>query len=370
MSKGERNYMAADVLEYLRELVALSGPSGAEEQVAQTIGRLVRPLADSLELDPFGNLIVVRQATDPEARRLVLAAHMDEVGFLIRGIDPDGFLRIEKLGGTDPRVLLAQRVWVRGSRGRLLGVIGTRSAHLQRETDRTTVPTHADLYLDIGARDADEVARMGVRQGDPAGFVGELTELGLGTGRFTAHALDDRAGCAVLLALLARFAAEPPPVSVIALFTVQEEVGLRGARAATLGRAHDLALAVDTTAVDDTPECGTQYLRLGGGPAIKIMDFSHLAHPAVRRGLLAAAEDAEARVQQEILAGIGTDAGALQFAGRGTPAGTLSLGTRYTHSPVEVLDRVDLEAAVELLYRFTLALPTLDLRFTTLDPAP
>lgn len=362
--------MAGEVLEYLRELVALNGPSGAEEQVAQAVGRMTRPMADSIELDPLGNVIATRRAVGPGARRLALAAHMDEVGLIVRSIDADGFLRIEKLGGTDARVLLGQRVWVRGSQGRLLGVIGTRSIHLLRDVDRTTVPTHAELYLDIGARTAAEVARMGVRQGDPVGFVGELAELGLGSGRFTAHALDDRAGCAILLALLHRFVDEPPPVTLVALFTVQEEVGLRGAQAASRGEPCDLALAVDTTAVDDTPEIGTMQLRLGGGPAIKIMDFSHLAHPASRRGLLAAATASGVEVQHEILTGIGTDAGAMQFGGRGTPAGTLSLGSRYTHSPVEVLDRGDLEAAVALLHQFVLDLPDLDLRFTTLDDAP
>ncbi len=362
--------MAGDVLEYLQELVALNGLTGAEEQVAQAIYRLARPLADRVDLDPLGNLIAVRQAANPTARRLALAAHMDEVGLIVRGIEPTGFLRVEKVGGVDPRILLAQRVWVRGSQGRLLGVIGTRSAHLLRDVDRTSVPTYADLYMDIGARSAEEVRRMGVREGDPVGFAGELTELGLGSGRFTAHALDDRAGCAILLALLDRFANEPPPVTLVVLFTVQEEVGLRGAQAATRGEVFDVALAVDTTALDDTPEFGTRYLQLGAGPAIKIMDSMQLAHPAVRRGLLAVAEEAAIAVQHEILTGIGTDAGAMQYGGRGTPAGTLSLGTRYTHSPVEVFDRAEVEAAVEILHRFVLALPDLDLRFTELDAAP
>jgi len=304
----EGGAMAGDVLEYLRELVAVNGPSGAEEQVAQAIGRLARPLADSLELDPLGNIIATRQATAHGARRLILAAHMDEVGLLVRAIGPDGFLRIETLGGTDTRVLLGQRVWVRGDKGRMLGVIGTRSVHLQRAADRATVPTHAELYVDIGARTAEEARRMGR--------------------------------------------------------------GLRGAQAAARGELCDLALAVDTTAADDTPEIGTLQLRLGAGPAVKVMDFSQIAHPAVRRGLLAAAAAAGVAVQHEILAGIGTDAGALQFGGRGTPACTLSIGSRYTHSPVEVLDRADLEAAVALLHRFVLALPDLDLRFTALDDAP
>ncbi len=368
--------MPTSVIDYLRELVALSGPSGAEEDVIRAIARLVRPFVDTLELDAFGNLIAVRQGATPDAPRCAIVAHMDEIGFLVRKIEDDGYLRFEKLGGSDNRVLLAQRVWVRPSagprsdRGRLLGVIGTKSAHFLKDADRTSVPPHTDQYIDIGARDRADVVRMGVRVGDPVGFAGELAELGLDSGRYTAHALDDRVGCAVLLAALDESRGQPLPVTVVALFTVQEEVGLRGARAAIEGRDADVGLAIDTTALDDTPETATYHLRLGAGPAIKAMDASTLPHPAVRRALLAAAERAGVTAQHELLTGIGTDAGALQFGGRGgagLPVGTLSIGTRYTHSPIEVLDEGDLDGAVRLLRHFLLALPGVDLRFTTLD---
>ncbi len=359
--------MPTPVIEYLRELVALSGPSGAEEDVIRAIAQRVRPLVDTLELDPFGNLIAVRRGATPDARRCAIAVHMDEIGFRVRKIEQEGYLRFEKVGGSDNRVLLAQRVWVRTGQGRLLGVIGTKSAHLLKDADRTSVPPHTEQYIDIGARDRADAERMGVRLGDPAGFVGELAELGLGSGRYTAHALDDRAGCAILLAALDELRGQPLPVTVVALFTVQEEVGLRGAQAVIQGQGADVGLAVDTTALDDTPEIGTYNLRLGSGPAIKIMDASTLAHPAVRRALTKAAEAAGVAAQHEILTGIGTDAGALQFGGGGVPAGTISLGTRYTHSPVEVLDKGDLEGAARLLREFLLALPETDLRFTALD---
>jgi endoglucanase len=354
-------------LEYLRELVALTGPSGTEQDVIQAIARLARPLADTIELDALGNLIVVRQAADAQARRCVLAAHMDEIGFRVRAIEPDGFLRFEKVGGSDNRVLLGQRVWVRANDGRILGVIGTPSVHLQKEPDRAVVPAHTSLYIDIGARDTEQAVGMGVKLGDAVGFIGELAELGRGSGRYTAHALDDRMGCAVLLALLARFAEQRPPATITAVFTVQEEVGLRGAQAAIKGQQADVGLAVDTTACDDVPEFGTNALRLGAGPTIKIMDFSLQAHPAVRRGLEQAADRASLPVQQEILSGIGTDAGALQFGGHGIPAGVVSLGTRYTHSPVEVFDAADLDAAVTLFQHFIELLPEMDLRFTILE---
>ncbi|MGY2895555.1 M42 family metallopeptidase [Deinococcus sp. UYEF24] len=361
------------IISHLRDLVALTGPSGCEEDVARALLRAARPLADSVEVDAFGNVVAVRRAAAEGARRLLIAAHTDEVGFRVRQVTAQGFLRLEKVGGTDDRILPATRVWVRTETGRLLGVIGTKSAHLLADTDRQRVVPYAELYVDIGARSAEEATDMGVRLGDPVGFVGELAELGRaepgkGSGRYTAHALDDRAGCAVLLALLERYRETPPPVTLIVAFTVQEEVGLRGAQAVASAHstgplAADVALALDMTAADDTPEVQGGHLSLGAGPAIKVMDFSTLAHPAVRRGLLAAAQAGGVAVQHELLKGIGTDAGALQYTGKGIPTGAVSVANRSTHSPVEVLDERDLEGALELLHGFVALLPDLDLRF-------
>ncbi len=354
------------VISYLRQLVNLTGPSGAEQDVMHAVFGLAQGVADRVSVDAFGNIVAVREGPQG-SRRLLIAAHLDEVGFLVRQITPDGFLRLEKVGGTDDRILPAQRVWVRTQAGRLLGVIGTKSAHLLGDADRGRVTPYAELYVDVGARGADEVAGMGVELGDPVGFVGELTELGKESGRYTAHALDDRAGCAALLALLGRYRDAPPPVTLIAAFTVQEEVGLRGAQAVARAQTADVALALDMTAADDTPETGGRHLQLGAGPAIKVMDFSTLAHPAVRRGLLEAAKRANLEVQRELLKGIGTDAGALQHIGHGLPAGALSVANRFTHSPVEVLDARDLEGAVDVLEHFARRLPELDLRFVELE---
>lgn len=357
------------VLEYLRELVSLTGTSGAEEDVARAVARLVRPLVDTVEVDALGTVAATRHAADAGARRLVLAAHIDEIGLRVTSIEPDGFLRFELAGGFDTRILLAQRVYVQAAEHRLLGVIGTRSAHLMRDIDRTSriVPAYTEQYIDIGARDRDEARAMGVRIGDPAGFVGDLAELGRASGRFVGHALDDRAGCAVALALLDDLRAQPLPVTITVLFTVQEEIGVRGAEAARDAYRGDVGLAIDMTALDDTPETGTNHLRLGSGPAIKVMDRMHISHPAVRRGLETAATQAGIAVQHEILMGIGTDAAALQFAGGGTPTAALSVGNRYTHSPVEVVDLRDLEDAVALLRGFVQVLPDLDLRFIALE---
>ena len=355
------------VMKHLRRLVEATGPSGSEEDVIRIVADLARPYADSIEIDAFGNVTAVRRAAQEGARQCVVSAHMDEIGFRVRKIEPGGFLRLEKVGGSDDRILPAQRVWVRTETDRLLGVIGTKSAHLLADGDRTTVVPYAQLYVDVGARSEQEAAEMGIVVGDPVGFVGSLDELGKGSGRYTAHALDDRAGCALLITLLERLKNSPLPVTLVAVFSVQEEVGLRGVAALSKHLQGDVALAIDMTAADDTPDTGSGTLQLGAGPTIKVMDFSTLAHPAVRRGLLGAARAAGLNVQPEILKGIGTDAGALQYLGRGVPTGAVSVTNRYTHSPVEVLDQADLEGAVDLIHQFLLDLPEMELRFVDLD---
>lgn len=204
---------------------------------------------------------------------------------------------------------------------------------------------------------------MGIRVGSPVGYASELTEVGLNTGRFIAHGLDDRAGCALLLELLRELKGVDLPGDLYAVFSTQEEVGLRGARTAAQALQPDVALAVDMTALDDTPDTGTANLRLGAGPTIKVMDASLLAHPAVRRLLESAAHEAGVETQAEILTGIGTDAGAFHQAGRGVPTGCISVGNRYTHSPVEMLDVRDLEAALRLLKATVLQVERADLSF-------
>lgn len=350
------------LLNYVRELVSLTGPSGHEEDVVRYLATALEGLADEVTIDPLGNVIAKKKGSQAGARSLMLSAHMDEIGFIVRKIEADGFLRFEKLGGHDDRVLLAQRVWVRGSEGRLLGVIGTKSAHLTAG-ERDRVVKHTEMYIDIGARSAEEARAMGVEIGTPVGYVGELTEVGRQTGRYIAHGLDNRVSCAMQLQLLADLKGTTLPGDLYAIFSVQEEVGLRGARTAGQAIQADVAIAIDMTALDDTPDTRTRHLELGLGPAIKVMDNSLLAHPAVRRALKAAAERAGVPVQFEILTGIGTDAGALHQAGPGIATGCISIGNRYTHSPIEMLDVRDLEGGYKLLKETVLGIQEVSLSF-------
>lgn len=350
------------LIDRLRQLVDLTAPSGHEEDAARFLYQSLQGLADEVTVDALGNVIARRKGARPGARSLVISAHMDEIGFIVRKIEPGGFLRFEKLGGHDDRILLAQRVWVRTAQGRILGVIGCKSAHLSGG-ERDRVVKHTEMYIDIGARSDEEVRQMGVTVGDPIGYVGELAELGRGTGRYIAHGIDDRAGCALLWHLLADLKGQELPGDLYAVFSVQEEVGLRGARTAGQAIGADVALALDMTAADDTPDTGTRHLQVGKGPAIKIMDNSLLAHPAVVRMLHAAASRAQVEVQVEILTGIGTDAGALHQAGKGAPTGCISVANRYTHSPVEMMDIRDLEGAYRLLKETVIGLEKANLSF-------
>lgn len=328
----------------LAALVERPGVSGHEQEVAAWLARAAAPLADAVWHDPFGNLVAERRAGRPGAPRLVLAAHMDTVGLVIRHVEEDGFLRFEKLGGTDDRLLLGRGVIIGTGAGPVRGVIGVRPYHLHRGRERRA-PGHEKMYIDAGAASAAEARALGIRPGDPVAFSGTLQ--GLGAHRVAGPGLDDRAGCALLIALLQAVAGVPLPVDLCAVFTVQEELGTRGARFLAHRLAADAALVVDTAVAEDTPELAERGgLRLGRGPGIKRMDAALVAHPRVWQRLEALAARLGLPHQPEIGQVGATDGRDLQLA---APTGGLSIPCRYTHSPHEVVDLRDLEAALALL---------------------
>lgn len=337
------------MLSLLKELTAHVGPCGYEHDVARAIYARLKDVADEIHIDGIGN-IVARKRGQNAGPRLVVAAHMDEVGFIVKKILNNGLLRFEKLGGHDDRILLAQRVRVRTESGILPGVIGTISAHMVKFDDPNKVRKHSSLYIDIGASSAEEAQNMGVRIGDPVVWATEVEELG--AYRLIGKSFDDRAGCAALVSAFEQIDASRLHGEFIAAFTVQEEVGLRGAHAVAHRVAADVALAIDTTAVSDTPEeMMDDTLELGAGVGIKVMDFSLIASVAVRKRLEGLAVEYGIAHQLELFPGIGTDAGELHKAG-GIPTGVLSIPSRYAHSPVEMMDKRDLEATRDLLVKF------------------
>ncbi|RLC88801.1 MAG: M42 family peptidase, partial [Chloroflexi bacterium] len=266
-------------------------------------------------------------------KKLVLAAHMDEIGVMVTHVDEKGFLRFTRMGGVRPLNCIGGRV--RFANG-TLGAI-----YVEHREDTSKPPTLTQLYIDVGATGRED-APAGV--GDPAAFVRSLERQG---NRIISKTLDDRVGCYVLIELLRQLTASP--YDLYFLFSVQEEITLSGARTSAFKIDPDLALAVDVTFTGDTPKALPMAVELGKGPAVKVQDARMIAHPLIREMLIAAAQQAGVPYQLEILRGGTTDASAMQLVRAGIPSGCLSIPCRYVHSPSEMVDVADVENAVKLL---------------------
>jgi endoglucanase len=290
------------------------------------------PKGVDARVDALGSLIVHRKGS-AGGRRVMVAAHMDEIGIVVTHVDKQGFLRFGSVGGVQLLPLMGGRV--RFANG-TPGMIG-----LEKLEDATRVPQMDKFYIDVGASGPDQCP---VRVGDIACFDRPCEELG---GRIVAKAMDDRIGCAVLLQTLKEITASPHELFFV--FTVQEEVGLRGAATSGFGVEPEIALAVDVTLTGDTPECPPMAVSLGAGPAIKIKDSGMLSHAGVKDWLIRTAEEAALPFQREVLIRGTTDATAIQVSRAGVPAGCVSIPTRYTHTPSEMVDFGDVQASVQLL---------------------
>ncbi|ERJ13252.1 M42 family metallopeptidase [Haloplasma contractile] len=344
--------------ETLKELIERSGPSGFEHDVVRYLVDRVKDLADDYWVDGIGNVIVVKEGKKP-GPSLVVSAHMDEVGFIVKKIEGNGLIRFENLGGHDDRVLLAQRVKIRTNKGIQYGVIGTISAHMKKFDDVSKIRKYSSLYIDVGVSSKEEVKELGINVGDPITWATDYQVFG--KNRVIGKGFDDRAGCAVLLKTLEEINFNEVSGTVYGVFSTQEEVGLRGAKVAGQQLNADVAIAVDTTAVSDTfEEMMDQTLFIGEGPGIKVMDSSLIASVAVRNKLIKIAKEHNIPYQLEIFTGIGTDSGSLHQAKAGVPSGVISIPSRYAHSPVEVIDLEDLKNSKELLKQFILALKDKD----------
>lgn len=333
----------------LQRLSDAFGVSGCEEEVRNILAEAVRPHVDELRTDTLGNLIAIKRARAGISRpvRVMLAAHMDEVGLMITHIEKDGLLRFQPVGGIDPRLLLAKRVLI--GRERVPGVIGVKPIHLLKPEERERVVPVEQMYIDIGATSKD-AAEKRVKIGDYAVFATRFGPHGLeGESRLVrGKAFDDRAGCAVLAAVLQ---GEPYPVEIAGVFTVQEEVGLRGARVAAYALEPDVAIALEGTICDDLPKEKDQspVTRVGKGPAITIADRTVVADRRLVQLLVNTAEKQGLPYQFKEPALGGTDAGAIHLTRAGVPSTALSVPSRYIHGPACVLSLDDLENAVALL---------------------
>jgi endoglucanase len=318
----------------IKKLVEAYGPSGHESQVRDLIRADIRNLPDYITVDPLGNLIAVIKKNSKSGKKVMLSAHMDEIGVIVSHVDERGFARFQPVGGVRPLSCVGGRV--RFADG-TIGVIGIDA----RRDDPGKVPGLSELFIDVGATSKEDCP---IKVGDVAGFYRPLEEAGH---RLMAKSMDDRIGVAVLVETLRTLKRTPHEVAFV--FSVQEEVGLRGAGTAAFGLDADLGIAVDVTATGDTPSGLKMEVALGGGPAIKVRDSGMLADPRIKDLLVQRAHEARIRSQLEILEAGTTDAAAMQIARGGLPAGCLSLPTRYIHTPSEMVDFRDVQAAVSLL---------------------
>lgn len=342
-----------ELLNMLKTLAEIPGPSGREDPVRSVVVELLKPYVDSLWVDTWGNVIGVKKGV--EEGRLMIAAHMDEIGLFVSHIEDDGFLRVVPIGGIIERSLLYQRVVLKTRNGGLVrGVVGLKPPHVAKPEELQKVPELRELFVDIGASSKEEVEKLGVRVGDVLVFDREVVELA-GT-RVTGKAFDDRVG--VVAMIKAASMIEKPRVDVYFVATVQEEVGLKGARTSAFAISPDAAVAVDVTIASDVPGVAKSewYTRLGKGPALKIADGRSasglIAHPKLFEFLVSLAEKHKIPYQVEVIPGGTTDASIIALNKEGVPAGTVSIPSRYIHSPVEVVDLNDVYNAALLLKHF------------------
>lgn len=339
-------------MDLLKKLSELPGAPGREERVRAFIEEQVSEFADEVRTDVMGNLYCRKKprGSVDEAERVMIACHMDEIAFIVRRIDDNGFIRIHNLGGFDTRNLFARRVRIETRDGEaIIGNLnpGGKPIHIASSEDRKKIPKINEFFVDTGL-DAEEVKKR-VRPGDPVTLVQEFIEMGdLVSGK----CLDNRAACWVGIRLLEVLQDSAYDVHVV--FTVQEEVGLRGATTSGFEVDPDIAIAVDTTLAVDTPGVPSedQITELGDGVAIKILDSYTVSHKELVDQFVAIAEAAEISHQYEVLPMGGTDAGALQRAKSGSKAITLSIPTRYIHTVTETIHKGDLQATVDLLAAF------------------
>jgi putative aminopeptidase FrvX len=333
-------------LQLLKRLSEVSGVSGREERVTALVRAELEGLADEVRQDALGNLIALKRGTGK--RRVMLSAHMDEIGFMVSHVDEKGYLRVQPLGGFDLRNLFARGVTVCAKGGDLSGILNPAAlpTHIADESERKKIPPIKDFVVDLGLP-PDEVQAK-VRVGDPVTLDQTFREVG---NLLVGKALDNRACVYVQLEVLRVLKGKPHADDVYAVFSVQEEIGLRGALTAAYGIEPDVGVALDTTLAVNYPRLYPEDVITvaGGGVGIKLFDSSMISTRWLVDEFIAAAEQHEIPYQLEVLPMGGTDGGAIQRSRAGVPNITLSLPTRYIHTIQEAIHRVDLEAQIRLL---------------------
>jgi endoglucanase len=338
-------------MELLRKLCETPGISGYEERIQKVIKEELEKVTDEVKIDKLGNIIGIKKTKkitgNSLPKKVMLAAHMDEIGFMISFIDKDGFLRFAPVGGFDPRTLIAQRVVVHGVKD-IGGVIGSKPIHILEEEEKKKATKIKDLFIDVGLK-KDEVSKI-VKPGDFVTLDRDFKELN--DKIITAKAFDDRVGVYVMIEALKRI--KDCYVDIYAVATVQEEVGVRGATVSSFSVEPDVGIALDVTIASDFPGTKEEEMVtiLGGGTAISLMDSHTISNKKLVDFLRKIAEENKIKYQTDILLGGGTDAGAIQRSKSGVPVCTVSIPTRYVHSVVEMCHKEDIESSIKLICKF------------------
>ncbi|MBE8539348.1 M20/M25/M40 family metallo-hydrolase [Geoglobus acetivorans] len=339
--------MYENVEELVKKLSDAHGISGYEDEIRDIIKAELEDHVDEIKVDRMGNIICVKNGKDYSQ---MIAAHMDEIGFMVKYIEDSGFLRITPIGGWFSQTALNQRVILHGKKGRIVGVLGCKPPHFMRDDERKKIIDIKDMFIDIGAESKEEVKEMGIDIGTPVTIDRECVRLG---NRITGKAFDDRAGVAIMIEALRRTESD---ATIYAVGTVQEEVGLKGARTSSFALEPDVALAIDVAPSTDYPGAESVKLdvKLDWGPVITVADAQGrglIAPKVVVDWLVETAEKHEIEYQLEVGEGGTTDATAIHLTKAGIPTGVVSVPARYIHTPVEVISLKDVDLSAELVAR-------------------
>lgn len=331
----------------LEKLSNIPGISGFEDRVRDFMINELKDYVDEIKVDDLGNLIVIKKG-EPNGKKIMLAAHMDEIGLMVRFIDEKGFIKFSKIGGINDQMLLNQDVYIQSSKGNVPGVIGSKPPHKMKESEKKKILKYDHMFIDIGSSSKEETEKL-ISVGDPVIIKQDFAELR--NSLVKGKALDDRVGCAVLIEVLKQAESK---ATIYGVGTVQEEVGLKGAKTSAFSINPDMALALDVTISGDHPGMKEEEApsKAGEGPTIILTDASGrglITPPQVKELLISVAEEEEIPYQLEVSEGGTTDATAIHLTRQGIPTGVISPPSRYIHTPVSVVSLKDLENTVKLV---------------------
>jgi endoglucanase len=338
------------VVNLLQRLADAPGPPGFEEPVRKIMVEELSPLADRISYDGLGSVIAQRGNSGP---RVMIDAHMDELGGVVRRITPDGLLTMQMLGGWLDQALLDQRWTIVGSKGPVRAITGIRDIHIAPPDERTRVYPRDSVFLDVGAHNVEEVRAMGIAPGDPVAPDAPFYVMN-GTKNYVGKGWDDRVGCAILIEVLKRLNREPHANQLFFVATVQEEIGLRGAQTASAVVKPDIGIALEAGVVRDAPGVHPEEAqeRLGEGPAIFLYNSSELPNRKMAALIKDTAQQLKIPLQPDLVQGYGDDGAEIQRSNGGVPTITLTVPTRFTHSHNGIISRADFDRTVELLVAF------------------